>query len=252
RVLASPQARQQILERWKVLSMLGLLGVGAYNALQYMALTTSSAMNVTLIAASLPVWMLAIGAVFYRQRPSARSLLGAALSLVGVAVVLGRGDLAVLARVQFVVGDLLMIVAIIGWATYSWLLARPHRSMRGDARPNWNWAEFLLIQMLFGLVFAGTAAGAEAIIVQAPVKWSAWVLLAMLYVAVGPAVIAYRSWGLGVAQAGPEIAAFFSNLTPLFAALLSAAVLGEAPQPFHGVAFALIVGGIVASTPRRR
>jgi drug/metabolite transporter (DMT)-like permease len=251
RVLASASAREQILARWRTLSVLGLLGVGAYNALQYMALTTSSAMNVTLIASSMPVWMLAIGAIFYRERPTAQSLLGAVLSLAGVAVVLGRGDLAVLAQVRFVVGDLLMIVAIIGWATYSWLLARPHPSMRGDARPNWSWAEFLLIQMMFGLVFAGAAAGAEVLVVGEPIKWSGWVLLALLYVAVGPAIIAYRSWGLGVAQAGPEIAAFFSNLTPLFAAVLSAAVLGEAPQLYHGVAFALIVGGIVVSARRK-
>lgn len=251
RVLASASAREQILARWRTLSVLGLLGVGAYNALQYMALTTSSAMNVTLIASSMPVWMLAIGAIFYRERPTAQSLLGAVLSLAGVAVVIGRGDLAVLSQVRFVVGDLLMIVAIIGWATYSWLLARPHPSMRGDARPNWNWAEFLLIQMMFGLVFAGAAAGAEVLVVGEPIKWSGWVLLALLYVAVGPAIIAYRSWGLGVAQAGPEIAAFFSNLTPLFAAVLSAAVLGEAPQPYHGVAFALIVGGIVVSARRK-
>lgn len=251
RVLASASAREQILARWRTLSVLGLLGVGAYNALQYMALTTSSAMNVTLIASSMPVWMLAIGAIFYRERPTAQSLLGAVLSLAGVAVVLGRGDLAVLAQVRFVAGDLLMIVAIIGWATYSWLLARPHPSMRGDARPKWSWAEFLLIQMMFGLVFAGAAAGAEALVVGEPIKWSGWVLLALLYVAVGPAILAYRSWGLGVAQAGPEIAAFFSNLTPLFAAVLSAAVLGEAPQPYHGVAFALIVGGIVVSARRK-
>ncbi len=251
RVLASASAREQILARWRTLSVLGLLGVGAYNALQYMALTTSSAMNVTLIASSMPVWMLAIGAIFYRERPTAQSLLGAVLSLAGVAVVIGRGDLAVLSQVRFVVGDLLMIVAIIGWATYSWLLARPHPSMRGDARPNWNWAEFLLIQMMFGLVFAGAAAGAEVLVVGEPIKWSGWVLLALLYVAVGPAIIAYRSWGLGVAQAGPEIAAFFSNLTPLFAAVLSAAVLGEAPQPYHSVAFALIVGGIVVSARRK-
>jgi drug/metabolite transporter (DMT)-like permease len=251
RVFASASAREQILARWRTLSVLGLLGVGAYNALQYMALTTSSAMNVTLIASSMPVWMLAIGAIFYRERPTAQSLLGAVLSLAGVAVVIGRGDLAVLSQVRFVVGDLLMIVAIIGWATYSWLLARPHPSMRGDARPNWSWAEFLLIQMMFGLVFAGAAAGAEVLVVGEPIKWSGWVLLALLYVAVGPAILAYRSWGLGVAQAGPEIAAFFSNLTPLFAAVLSAAVLGEAPQPYHGVAFALIVGGIVVSARRK-
>jgi drug/metabolite transporter (DMT)-like permease len=48
------------------------------------------------------------------------------------------------------------------------------------------------------------------------------------------------------------VAAFFGNLTPLFAALLSAALLGEWPRPFHGLAFALIVAGIVVSSQQPR
>jgi drug/metabolite transporter (DMT)-like permease len=72
----------------------------------------------------------------------------------------------------------------------------------------------------------------------------------LLFVAVGPAVLAYRCWGLGVQRVGPNIAGFFSNLTPLFAALMSAALLGEAPRLYHGIAFALIVGGIVVSSRR--
>ncbi|HRG06373.1 MAG TPA: EamA family transporter, partial [Acidovorax defluvii] len=64
------------------------------------------------------------------------------------------------------------------------------------------------------------------------------------------ALVAYRCWGIGVQRAGPAVAGFFSNLTPLFAALLSAAFLGEAPSGYHAVAFALIVGGIVVSSRR--
>ena len=55
---------------------------------------------------------------------------------------------------------------------------------------------------------------------------------------------------MGVQRAGPAMAGFFSNLTPLFAALLSAAFLGEAPRAYHALAFALIVGGIVVSSRR--
>jgi drug/metabolite transporter (DMT)-like permease len=46
------------------------------------------------------------------------------------------------------------------------------------------------------------------------------------------------------------VAGFFSNLTPLFAALMSAAFLGDPPRAFHALAFALIVGGIVVSSRR--
>jgi drug/metabolite transporter (DMT)-like permease len=69
-------------------------------------------------------------------------------------------------------------------------------------------------------------------------------------VAVGPSLLAYRCWGAGVARVGPAIAAFFSNLTPLFAALMSATLLGEPPRLYHAVGFVLIVGGILVSARR--
>jgi len=251
RVLATPGARREIALRWRPLAMLGLLGIGAYNALQYSALTTSSVLNVTLIVASAPFWMLAIGALFYGARPTAREALGAALSVAGVVVVLSRGELAQLAGVRFVRGDLLMLVAAIAWSFYSWLLARPHPSIAPAARPaSWNWAGFLLVQVLFGIVWAGAAAGFEQAVSPAPVQWSPWVLAALAYVAIGPSVLAYRCWGAGVAAAGPAVASIFANLTPVFAAVLSAAVLGEPPQGYHVVAFALTVAGIVASMNR--
>ena len=154
RVLREPRA---VMQRWPYLLAIGLLGVGTYNALQYLALVTSTPINVTLIAASLPVWMLAVGAMFHHEHPSRRQLVGAALSVAGVLIVIARGDLAALARVHFVVGDLYVLVAIIAWAFYSWLLVRPSESMRGSARPDWNWAEFLLVQTLFGLLGAAPA-----------------------------------------------------------------------------------------------
>ncbi len=241
---------EAVAARWKYLLAAGLLGVGSYNALQYMALVTTTPINVTLIAASSPVWMLLVGALFYGEHPRRRQIVGAVLSLAGVLLVIARGDLATLARVQLVVGDLYVLVAIVAWAFYSWLLARPPASMSGAQRPDWDWAGFLLIQTLFGLLGAGTAAAGEAVITDASIQWNGWVVAALLYVAIGPSVIAYRAWGLGVVQAGPALAAFFGNLTPVFAALMSAALLGEAPQWFHALAFALIVGGILVSSRR--
>ena len=250
RVIGTRGARAQVAARWRELAWLSFLGVGCYNALQYLALTTSTPLNVTLIAASMPLWMMGIGGLVYGVRPHGREWLGAALSLGGVLVVLTRGEAAALARVHFVAGDLLMLLAVMSWAFYSWLLVRPAPSMRGEARPAWNWAELLLVQTLFGSLFGGIGAGLEYGLTGATVQWSPWVALALLYVAVGPSAIAYRCWGSGVAAVGPAVAAFFSNLTPVFAAVLSALVLGEAPQGYHAAAFGLIVAGIAASARR--
>jgi drug/metabolite transporter (DMT)-like permease len=80
------------------------------------------------------------------------------------------------------------------------------------------------------------------------IAWSVPVLAALAYVAIGPAIIAMRCWGVGVMRAGPTVGAFFINLTPLFTALLSSAFLGEPPHLYHALAFLLIVGGIAWSS----
>jgi len=242
---------------WPYLLAIGSLGVGAYNALQYLALTTSTPLNVTLIAASTPLWMLAIGALWFDQRPTRQQLVGALLSLAGVVLVVSRGAWATLAQVQFVAGDGYILVAALSWALYSWLLARPPAVLRPPPTHTlqaWGWAGLLLLQALFGLVVAGAAAAGEAWLGhRAAIDWAnAWVWAGVLFVALGPSILAYRCWGLGVAIGGPALAAFFANLTPLFAALLSALLLSEAPHAYHGLAFALIVAGIAVSAPRSR
>jgi drug/metabolite transporter (DMT)-like permease len=224
-----------------------------YNAMQYMALVTSTPLNVTLIAASQPLWMMLVGALFYRVRPGPRDLMAAALSLAGVVVVLTRGQPSALLQLHLVPGDLLLLVAIVCWSIYSWLLAKPPASMRGAARPRWTWAEFLLVQVVFGIAWAAAGALVESAVLadaQEGVRWGWPLALALLYLATGPSLVAYYAWGTGVARAGPAMAALFSNLTPLLTALISGAVLGSWPEPYHLLAFALIVTGIMCSALR--
>jgi drug/metabolite transporter (DMT)-like permease len=228
--------------------LLGLFGVGSYNVLLYLALQTSTAINVTLIGASMPIWMLFIGAVWYQVKPSLLQLLGAIVSLVGVAIVLTRGELSALLSMQMVVGDLLIMLATILWAFYSWMLSRPGSSTERQ----WPWAEFLMAQVLVGLLWTTFFNGFEIALGHAHLELNAWTCSLILFVAVGPSLIAYRCWGLGVNGAGPTVAAFFANFIPLFTALLSAAMLGEPPQLFHGVAFALIALGIWVSSTKGR
>jgi drug/metabolite transporter (DMT)-like permease len=241
------RADSPLWAHWKRFAILGLLGVGCYNALQYLALNTSTPLNVTLVAASMPVWMLIMGALFFGQRITALQLFGAVLSIGGVLVVLSRGDLDLLLKVRLMPGDLYVLLATAAWSMYSWLLVRP-----GDPPEiRKDWAAFLMAQIATGLVWSGLFAAGEWAAGDFHIQWGWPLAAALVYVAVGPAVLAYRCWGLGVQQVGPAIAGFFSNLTPLFAAVLSAAFLGELPHLYHGLAFVLIVGGILVSSGRR-
>lgn len=231
---------------WRRYALLGLLGIGCYNALQYLALQTSTPLNVTLVGSGLPVWMLVIGALFFGAPVTRRHVMGALLSIAGVLVVLSRGEWGQLLALRLVPGDLFMVLATVCWGFYSWLLARTSEpaSVRKD------WAAFLLAQMVFGLAWSGAFTGAEWALAPRHIDWGWPLAAALAFIAVGPAVLAYRWWGVGVQRAGPAVASFFINLTPLFAAVLSAAFLGEVPHLYHAAAFLLIVAGIVASSRR--
>jgi drug/metabolite transporter (DMT)-like permease len=126
------------------------------------------------------------------------------------------------------------------------MISRPGRS----TEQQWPWAEFLMAQVIIGFLWTMLFEGVEIATGHAFIDLNYWTVGLILFVAIGPSLVAYRCWGLGVSESGPTVAAFFSNLIPLFTALLSAAMLGDPPKLFHGLAFMLIVGGIIISAMR--
>jgi drug/metabolite transporter (DMT)-like permease len=231
----------------KQYAVLGLLGIGVYNALQYAALQSSGPINVTLVASGMPVWMLLVGRLFFGAKIRTLQIAGAALSIVGVLLVLSRGKLEHLLALHLVAGDLLMIAATIAWSFYSWLLTDQNKYQ--ELRPRWTF--FLLAQISFGVIWSGLFAAGEWALIDYHIHWSWQLLAAILFVAIGPALIAFRCWGAGIQKAGPNVAGFFVNLTPLFTTILSAAILGELPDWYHGVAFLLIIAGIIISSKQK-
>jgi drug/metabolite transporter (DMT)-like permease len=106
--------------------------------------------------------------------------------------------------------------------------------------------------MLIGIAAIAPFAAAEAALSPARIAFSGGVAAAMLYMAVFPSLAAYWCWDLGVRRVGAVIPVYFANLTPVFAAVLSAWLLADAPRPYHVAALLLIIGGIhLASRPGR-
>ncbi len=229
--------RALLMREWRVIAALGALGVGSYNALQYLALTTSTPNNVTLIAASTPVFTLLFGALCFDEQVGARRSFGALVSIVGVLLVLVRGDATRLITLSFVPGDLFMLAAAVVWSIYTWVLK--------TRRPDVPLTTLLFAQMAAGLLLALPCAAIEAAFFDAPSHFDtsrAWLVLA--YVSVLPSLVAYFCWDRGVSRAGATLPVFFANLTPVFAAVLSALLLGEWPQWYHAAGLLLILAGI--------
>jgi drug/metabolite transporter (DMT)-like permease len=225
------------------IALMGFLGVTCYNSLQYLALRTSSPINTTLIGSSGPVFTLMLGALFFHERIRALQVVGAVVSLAGVAWVIAHGDLSRLRALDLDRGDLCMLLATLGWSGYTWLVRQ--------RRPKAPIGALLMIQIVFGLVFAAplllyeSAAG----LALPPVSWQLAAMVA--YIAIFASLMAYFCWDRGVARSGALLPMFFFNLTPVFAALMASAALGEEPHGFHAVGLTLILAGIVCASLRR-
>jgi len=222
--------------RWVVVIAISALGVGCYNSLQYLALQTSTAVNATLIGASAPIASLLVGAAFFGAVVRRVQWLGAALSLLGVLLVIARGDPMNIAQLHLDRGDLIMLVATLSWSVYTWLLR--------TRRPAMPAAPFLTLQIALGGLMILPFALLEYRITGATAAPTGGNFAALLYVALLPSLVAYFCWDRGVARAGAVLPMYFVNLTPVFAGLLSFFILGEAIGVYHLVGGLLIIAGI--------
>ena len=228
--------REVLRRRWKALAIMGILGVGSYNSLQYVALETTTPLNVSLITASAPVFILLIGGAFYRQPVGKAQWIGAVLSVIGVSIVVSKGDPMHLAQVHFAPGDLIMLVAVMLWAIYTWELRQRPLGLAPMTS--------LAAQMIWGVAAILPFMLAERWITGQTPHWGPSVWAALAYVSVLPSLVAYWCWGSAVGRVGAQIPAYFGNLAPLFAALLSMVFLHEAIHLFHLLAATFIFAGI--------
>lgn len=231
-----------VRREWVLLIVLSVMGVGAYNSFQYLALQTTSAINATLIGSALPVVMLPLAVFWLHERPRWPAYLGVALSLAGVAAVIARGDVGALLRLHFASGDLIMLLAVVTWAFYTSLLKR-HR----PAIPS---MPFLTIQ-----VFLGALAILPFYLLErahtGDFSLTRQTVPALAYVAVFPSAVAYYCYEKGVAKIGVQVAGQFVNLTPIFAAMLAVALLGESFHGYHALGLALLIAGVWLSNRYR-
>lgn len=242
-LLLAPYAWRGVIEHREtlrrhagVIVAMGVLSIASYNAFQYLALTTSTPINVTLIGASMPLFLLVIGVACFGATAKPSHVAGALLCLVGVSFVLVRGEPGRLAQLDFVAGDLFMLAATIAWSFYTWLLRK--------RRPPLPLPVLLFAQIVTGVIAIAPVAAWELSTLREPLAWSGKVAGILLYVATVPSLLAYFAWDRAIARAGAQLPVFFITLTPVFAALLSTLLLGDWPRWYHAAGLVAIAVGI--------
>lgn len=235
--------RRTLLARWPVVVTMGLLSVAAYNTLLYMAVQTTTAINATLVGASMPLMLLVLGRVWLGEPIRPAQAAGILVSACGVLVVVMRGDLTRLLSLGLTPGDGLMLLATLAWAVYSVMLKRYPLGMPG--------LTLLSVMILVGVVALAPVYVWHAAQAGLP-DLNARVVGAVGYTAVFASLLAYYCWNRGVAVVGAASAGQYTYLIPLFTAVLAVVLLDEEFRWFHALGGGLIFAGIGLATGRRR
>ncbi len=216
----------------RLILALGLSGLGCFHLLQYTALAHTTVLNVAVLSAMTPLYTVLIAWAISGDRIDRWQALGLALSILGAILIVTRGELAALVQLKAAMGDVLQIAAIFFWALYTVLLRYRPRDI-----PN---LPFLLATILPGLALSLTT----YTIREFNLVWSPEVGIGLAYLVLFPSVLAYIAWSAGVRVLGPQAGGVFTNLVPIYGAVLAILFLGEPLRPYHLAAAALVAVGI--------
>ncbi|QOZ28618.1 DMT family transporter [Bradyrhizobium sp. CCBAU 51753] len=224
-----------------IMVLLSVTGISAFNTLQYWALEYTMALNTMLLQSAAPLIVALWSLILLGARLTLAQLLGVLLSLCGVLVILLHGDLTTLSKVEFNKGDLIFIVALAIFALYSVLTLK---------RPK-----------IHGLSMAAFTFGCGALVLIPLFVWELTArpvmqltignLLSLFYVAVFPSTLAFLCFNRGVQLIGANRAAPYFHMVPVFGTIMSIVFIGEHPQAFHVIGFALVLAGVFAASRKQ-
>ncbi|MGO3933313.1 DMT family transporter [Rhodopseudomonas pseudopalustris] len=224
----------EIRRRLPLMLAISISGISIFNTLQYTALESTTALNILLLQSTAPLFVALWSLIILGVRLTLTQALGILVSMAGVFVILLRGDVTQLAKIELNRGDIIFITALAIFGLYSALTQR---------RP-----------AIHGLSFLAFTFGCGALFLFPPLVWELMVrpvaavdfanAASLAYVAIFPSILAYLCYNRGVRLIGANRAAPFFHLIPVFGSAMAIVFLGERPQLFHAYGYALVLAGV--------
>jgi len=223
----------------KILTVLAILSVTNFSIFIYMALKLSTATNTVLINSMIPIFIVMVSWLGFKERITLRQSIGIAISLAGLMFIIANGNLSTLISVRFSKGDLWTICAGISWALYSVLLRKCPIEL--------NSLGFLATLIIIGTLFISPfyiwemSTGKTMNISQASIG-------SIVYVALFASILAYIFWNKAIQIIGANKTGIFIHLMPVFSIILAIIFLDEKLRGYHIKGTILIFSGILLTT----
>jgi drug/metabolite transporter (DMT)-like permease len=218
--------------------LLSAIGFAFNNAISYWAMQYTQALNALLIQSSGPLFVALWSLVLFGVRLTWAQLAGIIISLLGVLTIILRGDLSALASIRLNKGDVMFASSLLAFGLYSALMPR---------RP---------VTHQLSLISFTVACGALLLLpfsiweysTGRTLKFDAITMATLAYVVIFPSTLAYLFFNRGIALIGPNRAAPFFHLVPVFGSAMAILLLGEQPRLFHLVGYVLVLAGVVIAS----
>ncbi|MCP4327495.1 MAG: DMT family transporter [Alphaproteobacteria bacterium] len=248
-ILLLPFAWRPVRKQWPLivenigrLTVAGLFMVG-FVTFYYIGLNDTTAINAALINSGVPVIIVAATFLARMEHLSRRQGTGLVLSLLGVAVVICRGDLGVLASFRFHGGDVIVLGALGLFAFYSVMLRTLPK-------------ELDYLTLMGSTIAVGTAMLVPAYLWElsrtGPFALTVGNLMIVAFVVLAPGLLGYFCWMKGVRVVGVNRSGFTYNLVPVFSTVAAVIFLGESIEPYHAAGFAFVFIGLYLALIGRR
>ncbi|WP_426094911.1 DMT family transporter [Flavobacterium sp. DSR2-3-3] len=244
-IVLAPFAIKSTIKSFKIvkkhiryLCITAVLGITIFNTLIYFAGKTTSAVNLSLIAISIPLFIVVLSRIIFKEKVSNIKIVGIATIITGVLILISKGSLQAILHINFTIGDLLMLVACFFFAYYTILVRQKPEELTTKV-------------FLFSVFFIGTIVLLpfymyEHIYYQ-KVIFDTKTVLVTAYVGICASLISYYLWNEAIRMIGTSKTALIYYLIPVFSGILAYFFLNQAILPTQIISMAIIISGLFIS-----
>lgn len=224
-----------VKQEYKKLFFLGFMGCGICGAFPFMAGQTTTITNMGIIYTSSPIFIILISSLFFKEKINFVKIIGLASCLLGVLIIIIKGDLNFLINLKFTLGDLWMLGAAIGWALYSIYLF--YWKTKLSIFPRFTLIAFFGAISLLPFYLIETNYFIKTTFSQQFFYWT-------IFAAISPGIIAFSLYTLVQQKLGASVTGFTLYLFTVYGAIYGTIFFDEKFENYHYLGTFLVFLGV--------